>query len=79
VLGVVLNGLTTIVGFGSLLIAAHRGIFSLGLLLTMGCACGLVASLIVLPIVLRLITPTAAAMARELPEPEAAVREQPSL
>ena len=39
-LGVVLYGLTTIVGFGSLLIAAHRGIFSLGLLLTIGCACG---------------------------------------
>jgi predicted RND superfamily exporter protein len=77
VLGVVLNGLTTIVGFGSLLIAAHRGIFSLGLLLTIGCACGLVASLIVLPVVLRLITPTSAPMTRELPEPEA-VREQPA-
>ena len=38
VLGVVLYGLTTIVGFGSLLIAAHRGIFSLGLLLTIGCS-----------------------------------------
>lgn len=77
VLGVVLNGLTTIVGFGSLLIAAHRGIFSLGLLLTIGCACGLVASLIVLPIALRLITPTSAPMTRELLEPEA-VREQPA-
>ena len=40
VLGVVRNGLTTIVGFGSLLIAAHRGIFSLGLLLTIGCPVG---------------------------------------
>jgi hypothetical protein len=50
VLGVVLNGLIKIVGFGSLLIAAHRGIFSLGLLITIGCACGLVASLSVLRI-----------------------------
>jgi uncharacterized protein len=77
VLGVVLNGLIKIVGFGSLLIAAHRGIFSLGLLITIGCACGLVASLIVLRIALRLITPTSARMTRELLEPEA-VREQPA-
>jgi predicted RND superfamily exporter protein len=60
VMGVMLNGLTTIVGFGSLMVAAHRGIFSLGLLLTLGSACGLVASLVVLPVVLRLITQTAA-------------------
>jgi hypothetical protein len=56
VLGVTLNGLTTIVGFGSLMIASHQGIFSLGLLLTLGSACGLVAALIVLPVVLKLTT-----------------------
>jgi hopanoid biosynthesis associated RND transporter like protein HpnN len=67
VMGVVLNGLTTMVGFGSLMIAAHRGIFSLGLLLTIGSACGLVASLVVLPVVLRLITGTPAAAAEVLP------------
>lgn len=55
VMGVVMNGLTTIVGFGSLMIAGHRGIFSLGLLLTVGAACGLVAALVVLPVVLRLM------------------------
>jgi uncharacterized protein len=60
VMGVLLNGLTTIVGFGSLMIATHQGIFSLGLLLTIGSACGLVASLVVLPVVLRLITPGSA-------------------
>jgi hopanoid biosynthesis associated RND transporter like protein HpnN len=59
VMAVALNGLTTMVGFGSLMIAAHRGIFSLGLLLTIGSACGLAASLIVLPVVLRLITKAA--------------------
>ena len=57
VMGVLLNGLTTIVGFGSLMLAAHQGIFGLGLLLTIGSACGLVASLVVLPVVLCLITP----------------------
>jgi len=54
VLGVALNGITTMVGFGSLMIASHQGIFSLGLLLTLGSACGLAASLIVLPVVLKL-------------------------
>lgn len=56
VMAVALNGITTMVGFGSMMVAAHRGIFSLGLLLTIGSACGLVASLVVLPVVLRLIT-----------------------
>jgi hopanoid biosynthesis associated RND transporter like protein HpnN len=56
VLGVTLNGLTTIVGFGSLMIASHQGIFSLGLLLTLGSACGLVGALMVLPVVLKLTT-----------------------
>ena len=63
VMGVVLNGVTTIVGFGSLMIAAHRGIFGLCLLLTIGSACGLVAALVVLPVILRLVTHTAPAAA----------------
>ena len=63
VMGVVLNGITTMVGFGSLMIAAHRGIFGLGLLLTIGAGCGLAASLVVLPVILRLVTRTAPAAA----------------
>jgi predicted RND superfamily exporter protein len=62
VMGVLLNGLTTMVGFGSLMIAAHQGIFSLGLLLTIGSLCGLVASLVVLPVVLRLVAPPVEAL-----------------
>jgi predicted RND superfamily exporter protein len=58
VMGVALSGIQTMVGFGSLMIATHRGIFSLGLLLTLGMACGLVASLVVLPVVLQLVTRT---------------------
>jgi len=53
--GVALASLTTIVGFGSLMISGHRGVHSLGLLLTLGTACVLVASLTVLPGVLRLL------------------------
>ena len=53
VMAVALSGIQTMVGFGSLMVATHRGIFSLGVLLTIGMACGLVASLVVLPVILR--------------------------
>ncbi len=54
IMAVFVSGLTTIVGFGTLMIAAHRGIYGLGLLLTLGTAASLVASLIVLPVLLRM-------------------------
>jgi predicted RND superfamily exporter protein len=47
------------------MVATHQGIFGLGLLLTIGTACGLVTSLVVLPVILRLITKRAAAPAAE--------------
>jgi len=53
VMAVLVNGLTTVVGFGSLMVADHRGIFGLGLLLTLGMIATLTASLIVLPVMLR--------------------------
>ena len=53
VMAVVLNGLTTMAGFASLMVAHHRGIFGLGLLLTIGMVASLVASLVVLPVLLR--------------------------
>jgi hypothetical protein len=36
-------------------VADHRGIFGLGLLLTIGATCALVASLVVLPVLLRVV------------------------
>lgn len=51
---VLLNGVTTIAGFGSLLVARHQGIWSLGLLLTLGSCAGLAAALLVLPALLPL-------------------------
>ena len=54
VLAVLLNGLTTVAGFGSLMVAHHRGIFGLGLLLTIGTATCLVAALVVLPAAIEL-------------------------
>ena len=53
VMAVVINGLTTIAGFASLMVAHHRGIFGLGLLLTVGVIASLAASLFVLPALLR--------------------------
>ena len=55
VMGVVFNGLTTMAGFGSLLVAQHRGVWSLGMLLVIGSATTLIASLVVLPTLLRLV------------------------
>ncbi len=57
VMAVLVNGLTTVVGFGSLMLADHRGIFGLGLLLTLGTVASLVAALVVLPVLLQLIRP----------------------
>jgi hypothetical protein len=54
-MAVLVNGFTNIFGFGSLMIADHRGIFGLGLLLTLGTATSLVAALIVLPVLLRMV------------------------
>jgi hopanoid biosynthesis associated RND transporter like protein HpnN len=51
---VFVSGLTTMVGFGSLLVAQHAGIFSLGLLLTLAIGCNLAAAFVVLPLVLYL-------------------------
>jgi hypothetical protein len=57
IMGVFVNGLSNIVGFGSLMLADHRGIFGLGLLITLGTAASLVAALVVLPVLLPLIRP----------------------
>jgi hopanoid biosynthesis associated RND transporter like protein HpnN len=53
IMAVLFNGLTTITGFGSLLVAHHRGVWSLGLLLVIGSTMTLAASLVVLPALLR--------------------------
>jgi predicted exporter len=48
---VLVSGLTTMVGFASLLVARHAGIFSLGALLTVALGCNLAAAFVVLPLV----------------------------
>jgi predicted RND superfamily exporter protein len=56
-MGVLVSGLTTITGFGTLMMAHHRGIYGLGLLLTLGSVTSLIAALVVLPVLLRLWHP----------------------
>jgi hypothetical protein len=55
--GVLVAGLCNLAGFGSLMLADHRGILGLGLLITLGTASSLVAALVVLPVLLRVVGP----------------------
>jgi hypothetical protein len=53
---ITLAALTTIVGFGSLMISSHRGIHSLGLLVALGVGSVLIASLTTLPSLLAILS-----------------------
>jgi len=53
---VLVDALTTLVGFGSLMIASHQGLQSLGRVLTLGVTCCLFTSLVMLPALLTLIS-----------------------
>jgi hypothetical protein len=52
---ITLASLTNVVGFGSLMLSSHRGIFSLGLVVAVGVVCLWVASVTTLPSLLTLI------------------------
>ncbi|HEX3869963.1 MAG TPA: MMPL family transporter, partial [Pirellulales bacterium] len=49
---VLVDSLTTIVGFGAMMVASHRGLQSLGRVLTIGVSCCLFTSLVMLPALL---------------------------
>jgi predicted RND superfamily exporter protein len=53
--GILVAALTTIIGFATLMISQHEGMFGLGLVLSLGVTCCMFAALIVLPAVLRLL------------------------
>jgi uncharacterized protein len=63
--GIMVKALTTIIGFGTLMLSQHRGLASLGLILTLGVGCCMLTALVFLPAVLRL------ASLRHLPAPTA--------
>jgi hopanoid biosynthesis associated RND transporter like protein HpnN len=52
---IALAALTTIVGFGSLMLSSHRGIYSLGLLVALGVGSVFIASLTTLPSLLAIV------------------------
>jgi hopanoid biosynthesis associated RND transporter like protein HpnN len=52
---VLVSGLTAIAGFGSLILAKHRGIYSLGCLMAVGIATCMIAGLTFLPALLNLL------------------------
>jgi predicted RND superfamily exporter protein len=52
---VLVSGLTAIAGFGSLILAQHRGIRSLGIIMSIGIAMCMIAALTFLPALLNLI------------------------
>jgi uncharacterized protein len=54
--GVILAGLTTTVGFGSLCISSHQGIYSLGMLAFVGSLCTLAVAVLFLPALLQVIS-----------------------
>jgi predicted RND superfamily exporter protein len=52
---VLVSGLNTIAGFGSLIVAQHRGISSLGFVMAIGTATCMIAGVTVLPAILNLL------------------------
>jgi len=53
--GIMVAALTTMLGFGTLIVGRHQGQSGLGLTLTLGVGCCMIAALVVLPAMLRLI------------------------
>ena len=51
-----IDGLTTMVGFGAMIIASHQGLQSLGRVLTIAVTCCMFTSMIMLPAVLAWFT-----------------------
>jgi predicted RND superfamily exporter protein len=52
--GILVVGLTAILGFGTLMLSSHRGLFGLGMLLALGVTFSLLTSLVLLPAALHL-------------------------
>jgi hypothetical protein len=65
---VLVDALTTILGFGALMVASHRGLESLGRLLTLGVTTCTLTSLVFLPALLNLVACGPAAVAEETDE-----------
>jgi predicted RND superfamily exporter protein len=54
--GVLVKALTTMIGFGTLMISSQQGLVGLGFILTLGVACCMATALVFLPAVLRVLS-----------------------
>jgi hypothetical protein len=70
--GIMTSALTTVVGFGALMISSHRGLIGLGFILTLGVTACMVCALVFLPAVLHLISNRHKEEATVEPEPTVA-------
>jgi hopanoid biosynthesis associated RND transporter like protein HpnN len=70
--GVLVKALTTMIGFGTLMISSERGLAGLGLILTLGVGCCMLSALVVLPALLRLLA--GQSPIQQMAEPAAPVR-----
>ena len=68
---VLVDALTTILGFGALMVADHKGLESLGRVLTLGVTACTVTSLVFLPILLSFVRPGASGKAASASTPDA--------
>ncbi|MGC3966017.1 MAG: MMPL family transporter [Pirellulales bacterium] len=75
-IAVLVDSLTTIVGFGALMIATHQGLQSLGRVLTIGVSCCLFTSIIMLP---ALLTWMSANRVDETDVEETTIRHEPEI
>ena len=57
---VLVDALTTILGFGALMVASHRGLESLGRVLTLGVTTCTFTALVLLPAILSILRPAKA-------------------
>jgi predicted RND superfamily exporter protein len=53
--GIVITSLTSMIGFGTLILARHEGLRSLGRVVTLGVACCMVTSVVLLPCLVQLV------------------------
>lgn len=72
--GIMMVSTTTMVGFGAMMISAHQGLASLGLVLTIGMGASLFVGLVTLPAMLTLVNRTFQRSAAVVPVPVADLR-----
>src|SRR5206468_5252650 len=70
--GVLVKALTTMIGFGALMISTERGLAGLGFILTLGVGCSMLSALVLLPAALELLSRRRPPQA----EPEVATEEK---